>query len=131
MISWKTKKQPTVALSTCEAEYIGLTTTTQESMYLTQLLNGMDNKMYICTTIYGNNQGAIALTRNPVNRQRSKHIDVKYYFIREALNEEKIHIIYCPSEDMAADILTKPFTRARILKFKKCFFFQMFFFGNV
>ncbi len=58
----------------------------------------------------------------PVNRQRSKHIDVKYHFIREALNEGKIDVIYCPSENMHADILTKPVTKARIVKFKKWFF---------
>lgn len=118
VISWKTKKQQTVALSTCEAEYIVLTATTQESMYLTQLLNGMDNKMYTCTTIFGDNQGAIALTKNPVNRQRSKHIDVKYHYIREG----KINIIYCPSENMTADILTKPVPKAKIVKFQKWFF---------
>lgn len=123
-ISWKSKKQPTVALSTCEAEYIGLATTTQESMYLTQLLNGMDNKVYSCTKIHGDNQGAIALSKNPVNRQRSKHIDVKYHFIRNALSEGKIDIVYCPSEDMVADILTKPVAKIKMVKFKR------FFFGN-
>lgn len=122
VISWKTKKQPTVALSTCEAEYIGLATTTQESMYLTQLLNGMDRKRYTCTKLFGDNQGAIALSKNPVNRQRSKHIDVKYHFIREAVNERKICIEHCPSEEMAADILTKPVTRVRLRKFQKWFF---------
>jgi len=121
-ISWKSKKQPTVALSTCEAEYIALAATTQESIYLTQLLNGMDNKEYSCTKIHEDNQGAIALSKNPVNRQRSKHIDVKYHFIREALSEGKIDIIYCPSEDMAADILTKPVSKIRIIKFKRWFF---------
>ena len=50
--------------------------TTQESMDLTQLLNGMDNKVYSCTKIQGDNQGAIALSKNPVHRQRSKNIDV-------------------------------------------------------
>lgn len=123
-ISWKSKKQPTVALSTCEAEYIGLATTTQESMYLAQLLSGIDNREYRCTKMYGDNQGAIALSKNPVNRQRSKHIDVKYHFIRDALSEGKIDIAYCPSEDMVADILTKPVAKFKIVKFKK------FFFGN-
>lgn len=122
VISWKTRKQPTVALSTCEAEYIGLATTTQESMYLIQLLNGMDKKRYTHTKIFGDNQGAIALSKNPVKRQRSKHIDVKYHFIRDALNEGKINIEYCPSEEMAADILTKPVTRVRLTKFQKWFF---------
>lgn len=123
-ISWKSKKQPTVALSTCEAEYIGLATATQESMYLTQLLSGMDNSDYTCTKMFGDNQGAIALSKNPVNRQRSKHIDVRYHFIRDVISKGKMDIVYCPSEDMAADILTKPVAKCRIVKFKK------FFFGN-
>ena len=71
----------------------------------------MDNKVYSCTKIHGDNQGAIALSKNPVHRQRSKHIDVKYHFIRDALREGKIVIVYCPSEDMVADILTKPVTK--------------------
>ncbi|XP_033095926.1 secreted RxLR effector protein 161-like [Anneissia japonica] len=56
VISWKSRKQPSVALSTCEAEYMGLAAATQESLYLTQLLNGMDKKGYNCTKIFGNNQ---------------------------------------------------------------------------
>ena len=121
-ISWKSRNQPTVALSTCEAEYIGLANTTQESMYLTQLLNGMDNSAYTCTKIYGDNQGAIAMSRNPVNRLRSKHIDIKYHFIRDALSEGRIHVEYFPTEDMIADILTKPVSTVNIVKFKSCMF---------
>lgn len=113
-----------MALSTCEAEYIGLANTTQESMYLTQLLNGMESSVYTCTTMYGDNQGAIALSKNPVNRSRSKHIDVKYHFIRDAVSEGRIHIVYCPTEDMVADILTKSVSKIKILKFKG------FLFGN-
>lgn len=81
LVSWKSKKQPTVALSTCEAEYMALAATTQESLYLTQLLNGMDKKIYHCM-IFEDNQGAISLSKDPVHRQRSKHIDVKYHSIR-------------------------------------------------
>ena len=121
-ISWKSKKQATVALSTCEAEYMGLAATTQESLYLSQLLSGMDNREYSGTKIYGDNQGAIALSKNPVNRQRSKHIDVRYHFIRTTLSEGKIDLIYCPTEDMVADILTKPVGRVRMNKFKTWFF---------
>ncbi len=121
-ISWESKKQPTVALSTCEAEYIGLAATNQERMYLSQLLNGMDNRMYACKKVNGDNKGAIALSKNPVNRQRSKHIDVKYHFICEALSEGKIDVVYRPSENMVADILTKPAAKAKIAKVKRWFF---------
>jgi len=60
--------------------------------------------------IYGDNQGAITLAKNPVYRQRSKHIDVKYHFIRKEVNAGTITIQYCPSADMIADIMTKPAT---------------------
>ena len=69
-ISWKSKRQTTIALSTCEAEYVSLAATTQESLYLMQLLNSMDNKTYKCTRIYEDNQRAISLSKNPVRRQR-------------------------------------------------------------
>ncbi len=59
VISWKSKKQPTDALSTCEAEYMGIRSMTQESLYLAQLLQGMDANMN--KTIFEDNQGAIAL----------------------------------------------------------------------
>ena len=50
--------------------------------------------------ILGDNQGAIALSTDPVNRQRGKHIDIKYHFIRDALHKKKIEIAYCPTKDM-------------------------------
>ena len=122
VISWKSKKQPTVALSTCEAEYMGLGSTTQESLYLIQLLNSMDANTYDCVTIFEDNQGAIALACNPVNRQRSKHIDIRYHFIRNALEEGKIELQYCPTEYMVADIFTKPMSKIKLQKFRKYIF---------
>lgn len=67
VVSWKTKKQPTVALSTCEAEYMALAATVQECIYLTQLLKGIDKCEYALPKILEDNQGAIALAKNPVN----------------------------------------------------------------
>ena len=123
VISWKSKKQSTVALSSCEAEYMGLASTAQEGLYLTQLLQHMDNENdFTCVNIFEDNQGAIALSKNPVNRQRSKHIDIRYHFIRNAVEEGKVIIHYCPTEDMAADVLTKPMTKFKVQKFKKYLF---------
>ncbi|KAL1269569.1 hypothetical protein QQF64_031858 [Cirrhinus molitorella] len=85
LISWKSKKQSTVALSTCEAEYMALAVTAQESMYLVQLLNSMENNcLFMPVQIFEDNQGAIALSKNPVCHQRCKHVDVRYHFIRSA-----------------------------------------------
>ena len=122
-ISWKSKKQPTVALSTCESEYMALAKTTQEILYLIQLSNGMDpQQRYEPAKILGDNRGVIALSKDPVNRQRCKHIDIKYHFIRDALHKKKIEIIYCPTPDMIADIMTKPMTKLKLERFKRLLF---------
>ena len=74
MISWKSKKHATVALSTCEAEYMSMAAATQESQYLVQLLNSKDILCHTNSTIFEDNQGAIALAKNPCFKQQSKHI---------------------------------------------------------
>ena len=123
VISWKSKKQQTVALSTCEAEYMALGATTQEGLYLSQLLRDIDSmNTYKCVNVFEDNQGAIALCKNPVKRQRSKHIDIRYHFVRTVLEEGKINIVYCPTENMVADVLTKPVGRIKIQKFKSYLF---------
>ncbi|PIK40429.1 hypothetical protein BSL78_22712 [Apostichopus japonicus] len=123
LISWKSKRQPTVALSSCEAEYIALAATVQESLYLTQLLSDFREESHVKPTlIFEDNQGTIALSKDPINHQRSKHIDIRYYFIRTEVNRGKIIIHYCPTEDMIADVMTKPATKLKLEKFAKFFF---------
>ena len=83
MISWKSGKQQCVALSSCEAEYVAPASTVQESIYLKHMLGNIDSNFQSGPSlIYEDNQGAIALANNPVNRQRSKHIDIRFHFIR-------------------------------------------------
>ena len=83
LISWKFRKQSTVALSTCEAEYMSMCAAVQEAKFLMQLLNdmtkGITNKSVILNV---DNQSAIELSKNPAFHQISKHIDIKYHFIR-------------------------------------------------
>ncbi|XP_077357483.1 uncharacterized protein LOC144032098 [Festucalex cinctus] len=77
--------------------------------------DGMDNGfVYTPVTIFEDNQGAIALSKNPVCRQRCKHIDIKYHFVRAILGDGKIIICYCPTDGMVADIFTKPVTKVRM-----------------
>ena len=122
-ISWKSKKRPTIALYTCESEYMALAKTTQESLYLIQLFNGIDpQQRYEPAKILGDNQGAIALSKDPIIRQRYKHIDIKYHFIRDVLHKKKIEIVYCPTTDMIADIMTKPMTKLKLERFKRFLF---------
>ena len=97
---------------------MALGATTQEGLYLSQLLRDMDPNNVYNVNIYEDNQGAIALCKNPVKRQRSKHIDIRYHFVRSVLEEGKINIVYCPTKDMVADVMTKPASKLKIQKFK-------------
>lgn len=123
LISWKTKKQPTVALSTCEAEYMALAATTQECLYLSQLLEHLDNCLYDVQYLrFKDNQGTIALAKNPFSRQRCKHIDIKHHFVRSTVNDCKVGLEYCPTDQMVADLMTKPATKAKLLTFSMLLF---------
>ncbi len=113
-ISWRSKKQPTVALSTCEAEYIATTIATQEAKFLTQLLDEIDvQKTVQPVELFVDNQGTIALAKDPIRNQRSKHIDIKYHFIRSEIKNGSIAVYYVPSEDNVADVFTKPMTSGK------------------
>ena len=105
-ISWKSQCQKTVALSTVEAEYMALATTIQEVIWIRNLLKelGFDTQT---TTVYEDNMGAIAVSKNPEHHGRTKHIDVRYHFIRERIESSEISVTYCPTQLMTADMLTK------------------------
>ena len=111
VVSWKSKKQSCVALSTAEAEYMSLASAAQEAIWMRRLINDImndeDNKSTKATIIYEDNQSAISMSRNPQYHGRAKHIDIKFHFVREQVTENHIELIYCKSEDMVADILTK------------------------
>ena len=80
-ISWKSKKQPTVALSSCEAEYMALGLSTQEALYLERYSTDL-NVLSKPLVIYSDSQSAIELVKNPVKHNKSKHIDIRHHFIR-------------------------------------------------
>ncbi|KAG2758708.1 Retrovirus-related Pol polyprotein from transposon TNT 1-94 [Phytophthora cactorum] len=108
-ISWRSKKQRTVALSSTEAEYMALSEATQEAVWL---------KVFLCelgemandeaVKIYEDNQGSIALAKNPEFHKRTKHIDIRYHFVREKVEDGQVVLQYVSTTDMLADIMTKP-----------------------
>jgi hypothetical protein len=112
-ISWNCKRQPTIALSTTEAEYMAATQCTKEAIWLRKLLADVGFVQERATTIMCDNQGCIALAKNPTHHSRTKHIDVQHHFIREKLESGEISLKYCPTEDMVADVLTKALARER------------------
>lgn len=112
-VSWKSKRQSIVALSSTEAEYVSLSSATQETMWIRSLLGSIGFQQIDPTTINEDNQGAIALAGNPGNHPRTKHIDIKYHFIREAVEKNEIALQYCPTKEMLADMLTKALPREK------------------
>ena len=117
-IAWSSKKQPVVALSTTEAEYVALSAATQEAVWLSRLLSDIKAPPQTPILIKEDNQGTIAVARNPVSHSRTKHIDIKFHYVREALEDGIIDLIYCPTEQMTADILTKPLARKQFETFR-------------
>ena len=113
VISWKSRKQPTVALFTCEAEYIASSAAIQESKFLTQLLNKIDVEKVEPVTLFVDNQSTIAFAKDPIRNQRTKHIDIKYHFIRSEIKNGSIAMNYVPSEENMADVFTKPMTKRK------------------
>ena len=106
-VSWRSQRQPVVALSSTESEYIAMTTACKELVWLRQLLNDMGFPQDSPTVLFGDNQGALALVRNPVYHDRTKHIHVRYHYIRERVESGDITLSYCPTKDMLADAFTK------------------------
>lgn len=116
VISWGSKLQPTVALSSSEAEYMALASATQEAIHLRQLLVDLNHIVIDRPTIiFEDNIGCIALSNNPVFHKRTKHIDIKYHFVREKVEDGVIEIRYLPTNQQLADILTKPLSKQRII----------------
>ena len=110
LISWQSRLQTTVALSSTEAEYMALSTACQEAIWLRSLLSELGFHMPYSTTIWCDNKGAIQLCLNPVHHRRTKHIAIRYHFIREQVASHSIIVDYMPTNEMLADILTKPLT---------------------
>ena len=117
-ISWLSHKQSTVALSTAEAEYIALGSATQEAIWLNQLLTDLRIDTKGSIEILEDNQSAIAMAKNSTGRRRTKHIDIKHHFIKEAVQAGTISVSYCPTADMLADIFTKQLPRTQFEKLR-------------
>uniref|UniRef100_A0AAV1UKJ8 Integrase catalytic domain-containing protein n=1 Tax=Peronospora matthiolae TaxID=2874970 RepID=A0AAV1UKJ8_9STRA len=109
-VSWGSKKQPSVSLSTTEAEYIALSLAIQEGKWIHRLLCEIvmaANEEGPELMIHEDNQSCIKMTKNPVNHGRAKHIDIKYHHIRDEVKRGEVKLKYCETAVMLADIMTK------------------------
>ena len=118
VVSWKSKKQPTVALSSCESEYVALCAGMQEALYLKRLLEELLQNSFGPIEINVDNQGAISLSKNPTQHDRSKHVDIKYHFCRECVSSGKVEVQHVSSEDNVADVMTKAASKGKLAKFR-------------
>jgi len=105
---WSSKKQPIVALSTCEVEYVATSTSACQSVWLSNIMTQIGFNLDVPIKIYVDNVSTINLAKNPFLHQRSKHIDIRYHFLRDQVEKNMIKLEYCRSEDQIANIFTKP-----------------------
>ena len=112
-ISWSSKKQHVVALSSTEAEYITQTHMAKEALWLCSFLQELRSTTDDSLILNCDNQGAIALAKDNKFHVCTKHIDVCYHFIREAVEDGKVVVQYIPTGDNVSDIFTKPLAKAK------------------
>ncbi|KAJ9480544.1 hypothetical protein VN97_g13011 [Penicillium thymicola] len=119
-ISWQSKRQGVVALSTCEVELLGQTQATKEASWLGRHLNELNmNQGINATTICGDNQGAIALSLNPQYHSRTKHMEIQRKWQGEVQDNGTVKLKYIPTPEQIADGFTKPLARERFEWFRK------------
>jgi hypothetical protein len=118
-VSWASKLQPTVAVSSAEAEYMAASAAVQEAIYMRRLLGDIGYQQEQPTVIYEDNQGCIALSENPVEHKRTKHIDIRYHFTRERVESGDVVLEYVTTEDQLADLMTKPLMKHRVTNLRE------------
>ncbi len=116
-VSWSSKLQPTVAASTMEAEYMAAAAATREALWLRNVVSVFTGSVEQ-VLIWGDNQGALSLIKNPLLTERSKHIDVQHHFVRDRAERGEVKFEYCPTAQMVADMLTKALPEGKFVPFR-------------
>jgi hypothetical protein len=120
-ISWKSRKQATVSLSSTEAEYKALSDSCKEGLWLRNVLTELCLRPNTAIPIHVDNEGAEALAKNPEHHARTKHIHARYHFVRECVQLREIELLHVSTKDMLADMLTKPLSRVLLEKHRTMF----------
>jgi hypothetical protein len=116
-VTWSSKRQATVALSTVEAEYVAMSRCAQQMKWMQSWLDEVDIKYNVPGIIKGDSRGGIALTKNTKDHRKVKHIDIRHHFIRDLVKSGAITIEKVPSAENPADLFTKPLSRDHHHKF--------------
>jgi hypothetical protein len=118
-VSWCSKKQPVIALSSCEAEYVAGSLASCQANWLQSLLSEMGIIEDITVVLNLDNKSAINLAKNPISHGKSKHIETRFHFLRDQVSKGKLKLEFCSSEDQQADIMTKAVKRDQFLKLRR------------
>jgi hypothetical protein len=118
-VSWSSKKQPIVTLSTTEAEYVAAAACACQCVWMRSVLEHLQVKQGEGTMILCDNSSSIKLSKNPVMHGRCKHIDVRFHFLRNLVKDGIVELKYCKSEDQLADLMTKPLKLEAFCKLKR------------
>ena len=116
VISWASKKQKTVALSSCEAEYVATTFAACQGMWLNRLVSEMIGIHERMVKLFVDNKSAIVLTKNTVQHSHTNHIDTRHHLIHQYVEDKKIQVDYVRNENQLVDILTKSLGRVKFLE---------------
>lgn len=119
IISWMCRKQTCVALSSTEAEFVALSEACQEAIWIRKVLLDLNQAVKSPTLIYEDNQSCLKLISGEKLSNRTKHIDTKKHFVRSHVDNGNIECKYCQTEEMVADLLTKPLSGPRVEKLRK------------
>jgi len=116
-VSWSSKKQDIMSLSTTESEYVATAHSVREALWMKNFVSQLFDSLTKPVDIFCDNQSAIALAQDYQYHARMKHIDIRYHFIRWVIERGDIRLIFCPTADMAADILTKALPSPKVKHF--------------
>lgn len=127
-ISWCCRRQDCVTQSSTEAEFVALAEACNEAIWLKRILEDFDVNFTSPIKIYEDNQGCIKMVHSEKFNNRSKHIDIKKYAVKDYISSKIVEVEYCPTEEMVADIFTKPLQKSKFLKLKSKLCIQQIFF---
>ena len=120
VVTWSSKKQEVVSLSMTESEYVAAAHGMKEALWLKSLISQVFSPIPEPINMLCDNQSAITLAQDHQYHARSKHIDVRFHFIRWLIDNGSIHLTYCPTTDMIANILTKALPSPKVKHFTTC-----------
>lgn len=118
-VCWSARKQSMVTLSTCEAEFVALSESCRAVFWIQRLLNDMKQNVTMGTNIFEDNQSCLNLVEQEERlSDRSKHIDTRFHFVKDYIKKGFITCKYCPTEQMLADVFTKPVAAKKLMQFR-------------